>query len=102
MSRSAIMINKVKIIFSFYKRFLMPSLVLNLVFIFFLIPPALGLIIKLSLALLVYLKLSTSVNKAKLIFYNNLSISNLQLFSFSFVLDAIIMFGFYLIYNLLI
>lgn len=102
MSISVAMINRTKIIFSFYKRFLMPSLFLNLVFIYFLIPAALGLVVKLSLAYLVYLRLSTSVNKAKLIFYNNLAISNLQLFSFSFTLDAFIMISFYFIYNLLI
>jgi len=78
---------RIKPVFYFYRRFLLPSLLFNFLLIFLDQPFAISFALKiLFFGLLLFVYLYTK-QKNKLIFYQNLSISTPYLFGLSFLMD---------------
>lgn len=88
---------KLKPVFYFYNRFLLPSLFLNFLIIFLRLPFSVSVSVKiLFFGLLLFVFLFTK-QKSKLTFFQNLSINTPQLFIISFLMDVIILSLTYLI-----
>ena len=88
---------KIKPVFYFYRRFLLPSLLFNFLLIFLNQPFPVSFALKiLFFGLLLFVYLYTK-QKSKLVFYQNLSISTPYLFGFSFLLDITLLALTYLI-----
>ena len=78
---------RIKPVFYFYRRFLLPSLLFNFLLIFLDQPFPVSFALKfLFFGLLLFVYLYTK-QKNKLIFYQNLSISTPSLFVLSFLMD---------------
>lgn len=91
------MVTKIRPIFYFYNRFLLPSLFLNFLLIFLKLPFSVSFSVKiLFFGLLLFVFLFTK-QKSKLTFYHNLAINTPQLFILSFIMDVIILALTYLI-----
>ena len=91
------MVAKLKPVFYFYNRFLLPSLFLNFLLIFLRLPFSVSFSVKiLFFGLLLFVFLFTK-QKSKLTFYHNLSINTPQLFILSFIMDVVILAITYLI-----
>lgn len=91
------MVAKLKPVFYFYNRFLLPSLFLNFLLIFLRLPFSVSFSVKiLFFGLLLFVFLFTK-QKSKLTFYHNLSINTPQLFILSFIMDVVLLALTYLI-----
>lgn len=91
------MVSKLKPVFYFYNRFLLPSLFLNFLLIFLNLPFSASFSVKIMFfGLLLFVFLFTK-QKSKLTFYHNLSINTSQLFILSFIMDVTILAATYLI-----
>ncbi|PKD19620.1 hypothetical protein APR41_03160 [Salegentibacter salinarum] len=80
------MISKTRAIFYFYRQFILPSVLLNFLFLLFGNPVVLIVVFKLFLACLGFYLYKTSY-KDHLYFYQNLSLSSAKLFVYSFMID---------------
>ncbi len=93
------MIAKLKPVYYFYRRFLLPSVLFNFLLLFLKVSFPVALSIKvLFFALLLFVFLFTK-QKYKLTFYQNLSINTSHLFILSFLADAVILAITYLIFS---
>lgn len=93
------MVNKLKLVYYFYSRFLLPSLVFNFLLVFMKIDFAVSFFFKvLFFALLIFVYLRTR-QKEKLTFYQNLSVNTVFLFGLSFIMDIAILTAVYLIFT---
>lgn len=81
-------------ILAFYKPFVIWSLGINIVITIFNPSIAPAIITKLLLTIFVWYFVNETHAKRKLIFYNNLGISSIQLFSVLFLIDIFITIGF--------
>ena len=77
-------------ILSFYKPFVVWSLIATAIVAFFNAHIAPAIATKLFLTVFVWYYVSETPNKRKLTFYKNLGISPLQLFSIMFIVDCIL------------
>lgn len=93
------MVHKLKLVYYFYSRFLLPSLVFNFLLVFMKIDFEVSFLFKvLFFALLIFIYLKTK-QKEKLTFYQNLSVNRIFLFGSSFILDIAILTAVYLIFG---
>lgn len=93
------MANKLKLVYYFYSKFLLPSLVFNFLLVFMNIDFEVSFFFKVMLfGLLVFVYLRTK-QKEKLTFYQNLSVNTVFLFGLSFIMDIAILTTVYLIFT---
>lgn len=93
------MVQKMKLVFLFYRNFLVSSVLVNVLLLLFgiFLPVSIG-IKTLFFCCLVIIYL-TSKLKNKLIFYHNLSLSTRYLFAATFVFDLLLLFITYFIFG---
>ena len=96
------MLSIFKLVFTFYRKFLWFSLLLNFLFIGFETPFTLALIYKILFAMGIFWLYRISGKGEKLIFYNNLQLGSIKLFILSFAFDAVLLISIYLIFGLLL
>lgn len=93
------MVAKLKPVFYFYRRFLLPSVLFNFLLLFLTVSFTVALSIKfLFFGLLLFIFLYTK-QKYKLTFYQNLSVNTPHLFILSFLADALLLAIIYLIFG---
>ena len=83
--------------FSFYRKFIWVSLLLNLIFISLEVPAFLALIYKTTFVLGLLWFYKFEGKGKKLIFYNNLKLSTTRLFSLCFIYDITLLLSTYLL-----
>lgn len=91
-----------KLVFSFYKKFMWFSLVLNFLFLAFEVPLVLAVIYKVFFTLGIFWIYKISQRGEKLIFYNNLKLTGIKLFLISFLYDMFLLIILYLLYRLIL
>ncbi|ORL44402.1 hypothetical protein [Zunongwangia atlantica] len=83
--------NTSAVLFQFYRKFLVPSLLVNLL-IFSIDSPLFVIVIdKLFIAFIIYLLYRFTTAKKELVFYYNLGFSRLQLFSLAILADIFLL-----------
>lgn len=93
------MVNKLKLVYYFYSKFLLPSLVFNFLLVLMKIDFEVSFFFKaLFFGLLIFVYLKTK-QKEKLTFYQNLSVNMVFLFGLSFIMDIAILTAVYLIFG---
>lgn len=86
-------------ILEFYKPFVVWSLIVTAIIGFFNPQVAPAIATKLFLTVFAWYYVSETPNKRKLIFYKNIGISPLKLFSSMFLVDSILTIGFLLVFK---
>ncbi len=93
------MINKLRLVFYFYSRFLLPSLFFNFLLVLMAIDFEVSFMLKvLFFTVLVFVYLTTR-QKEKLTFYQNFSMNRVFLFGISFLTDIALLTAVYLIFG---
>ncbi len=91
------MLQRFEAIFTFYKPLFFSSFVVNIIIVIINPSIAAAVVTKLFLVSLLWYLMNETSSKKKLVFYKNLGISNLKLFSSLFIIDIFITIAFLLI-----